>query len=192
MRLGVTTMLAAQPDIEIVGEAASGAEAIELCKQKRPDLVVVDLGLPDMSGIAVIRAIKCFSPETQFVVLTTYEGDEDIYQALAAGARAYVVKGLPHKIFIDAIRRAHAGTAYLPESVGSRLEERPSDSELSAQELRVMHLMTAGRSNREIGEKLGVKEATIKYHVSEILSKLGASDRTHAVVIAFQRGILHL
>jgi DNA-binding NarL/FixJ family response regulator len=192
MRLGVATALASQSGMTIVGEAATGAEAINLCKKERPNLVVLDLGLGDMSGVAVIRAVKLFSPATQFVVLTTYEGDEDIYQALAAGARAYVIKGLPHKMLVDAIRRVHSGADYLPGAVGIRLDRRTCDSDLSAQEVRVITLMSAGRSNREIGEVLGITEATIKYHVSEILAKLEANDRTHAVVIALQRGILHL
>jgi two-component system, NarL family, response regulator len=192
MRLGVTTALASEAGMAIVGEAANGADAINLCKKERPNVVVVDLGLGDMSGVAVIRAVKLFSPATQFVVLTTYEGDEDIYQALAAGALAYVIKGLPHKMLVDAIRRVHSGGDYLPGPVGIRLDKRACDSDLSAQELRVITLMSSGRNNREIGEVLGITEATIKYHVSEILAKLEANDRTHAVVIALQRGILHL
>ncbi|MDW5265496.1 MULTISPECIES: response regulator transcription factor [Acidobacteriaceae] len=192
MRLGVRTMLASHADMIVVGEVGTGTDAINLCKKERPNVVVVDLGLPDMSGVAVIRAVKLFSPTTQFVVLTTYEGDEDIYQALAAGARAYVIKGLPHKMLVDAIRRVHSGINYLPEPVGVRLDNRTTDSDLSAQEFKVISLMSTGRSNREIGEALGITEATIKYHVSEILAKLEANDRTHAVVIALQRGILHL
>jgi DNA-binding NarL/FixJ family response regulator len=192
MRLGIATVLASQADMIVTGEAATGCDAISVCKKERPDVVVIDLSLPDMSGVAVIRAVKLFAPTTQFVVLTTYEGDEDIYQALAAGARAYVIKGLPHQVLVNAIRRAYSGDEYLPDAVGIRLDNRTSDSDLSAQEVRVISLMLAGSSNREIGEALGVTEATIKYHVSEILGKLGANDRTHAVVIALRRGILHL
>jgi two-component system, NarL family, response regulator len=192
MRLGVATMLTSQPDITIVGEASSGSQAVALCRTRRPTVVLVDLSLPDMSGVEVIRAVKLFLPHTQFVVLTTYERDEDIYQALAAGARGYVIKGLPHKELIDAIRRAHSGSAFLPEAIERRLDARAASPVLSAQEIRILRLMAEGYSNREIGAELKVTEATIKYHVSEILPKLGANDRTHAVVIAIRRGILQL
>lgn len=191
MRLGIATMLASQPDISVVGEASSGSQAVQVCKAKRPTIVLVDLSLPDMSGVDVIRAVKLFLPDTHFVVLTTYERDEDIYQALAAGALGYVVKGLPHQVLIDAIRRAHSGSGYLSESVEERLTVRATSSMLSAQELRVLRLMKEGKSNREIGVDLGITESTIKFHVSEILVKLGAKDRTHAVVIAIRRGIVH-
>jgi len=192
MRLGVASILNAQGDMTVVAEAGSGEQAIELFRLHRPDVVVVDLGLPQMSGVAVIRALRLLNSEVKFVVLTTYEGDEDIYQALAAGAHAYVIKGLPHNVLVDAIRRVRCGTNFIPPGLMHKLDARRAQEELSAQELRVLKMISEGRSNRSVGDELGVTEATIKYHVSEILARLGAKDRTEAVVIALRRGLLHL
>jgi DNA-binding NarL/FixJ family response regulator len=192
MRLGVASIIAAQEDMTVVAEAGSGEQALELFRVHRPDVVVVDLGLPQMGGVAVIRALRLLNSEVKFVVLTTYEGDEDIYQALAAGAHAYVIKGLPHNVLVDAIRRVRRGANYVPPALMRKLDARSASEELSAQELRVLKMISEGRGNRNIGDELGVTEATIKYHVSEILARLGAKDRTEAVVIALRRGLLHL
>jgi len=192
MRLGVASIISAQQDMTVVAEAGSGEQAIELFRGHHPDVVVVDLGLPQMGGVAVIRALRLLSSEAKFVVLTTYEGDEDIYQALAAGAHAYVIKGQPHNMLVDAIRRVRRGTNYVPPALMHKLDARNALEELSAQELRVLKMISEGRSNRDIGAVLGVTEATVKYHVSEILARLGAKDRTEAVVIALRRGLLHL
>ena len=192
MRLGVASIIGAQEDMTVVAEAGSGEQALELFRVHRTDVVVVDLGLPQMGGVAVIRALRLLNSEVKFVVLTTYEGDEDIYQALAAGAHAYVIKGLPHNMLVDAIRRVRRGANYVPPALMHKLDARSASEKLSAQEIRVLKMISEGRSNRNIGDELGVTEATIKYHVSEILARLGAKDRTEAVVIAHRRGLLHL
>lgn len=192
MRLGVASIIGAQQNMTVVAEAGSGEEAITLFRTHRPNVVVVDLGLPKMSGVALIRALRLIDSEARFIVLTTYEGDEDIYQALAAGAHAYVIKAMPLNILVDAIRRVVYGDNYVPPQLKNKLNERNVSEELSAQQLRVLRLIFAGKNNREIGEDLGVTEATVKYHVSEILARLEARDRTEAVTIALRRGLLHM
>jgi len=192
MRLGVASMIGSQQDMVVVAESGSGEQALELYPVQHPDVVVVDLGLPKMGGVAVIRALRLLNSEVKIVVLTTYEGDEDIYQALAAGAHAYVIKGLPPNVLIDAIRRVRRGADYVPPALKHKLDAHNASEKLSAQELRVLKMISEGRGNRDIGDELGVTEATIKYHVSEILARLGANDRTEAVVIALRRGFLHL
>ena len=192
MRLGVASILNAQVNMTVVAEAGSGEEAIEMFRQHRPNVVVVDLGLPGISGVALIRALRLIDSEARFIVLTTYEGDEDIYQALAAGAHAYVIKAMPLSILVDAIRRVVYGANYVPPRLKNKLAERHDADGLSAQQLRVLRLISGGQNNREIGMELGVTEATVKYHVSEILSRLDARDRTDAVMIALRRGLLHM
>jgi DNA-binding NarL/FixJ family response regulator len=145
-----------------------------------------------MSGVDFIRAVITRHPEAKFVVLTTYEGDEDIHQALEAGARSYIIKGMPHDALVSALRRVHAGGRFLPPPVTRALASRMPDSELSAREREVLLLMVGGRSNREIAAALGITEATVKCHVSVILMRLNVNDRTQAVVSALQRGIVHL
>jgi DNA-binding NarL/FixJ family response regulator len=192
MRLGVASIIGAQEIMTVVAEAGSGEEALDLFRQLRPNVVVVDLGLPKMGGVALIRALRLINTEARFIVLTTYEGDEDIYQALAAGAHAYVIKAMPLSILVDAIRRVVYGANYVPPQLKSKLAGRNDADELSAQQLRVLRLISGGQNNREIGEELGVTEATVKYHVSEILARLDARDRTEAVMIALRRGLLHM
>ena len=192
MRLGVASILNAQVNMTVVAEAGSGEEAIEMFRQHRPNVVVVDLGLPGISGVALIRALRLIDSEARFIVLTTYEGDEDIYQALAAGAHAYVIKAMPLSILVDAIRRVVYGANYVPPRLKNKLAERHDADGLSAQQLRLLRLISGGQNNREIGMELGVTEATVKYHVSEILSRLDARDRTDAVMIALRRGLLHM
>ena len=192
MRLGVASIIGAQENMTVVAEAGSGEEAIELFRKFRPNVVVVDLGLPKMTGVALIRALRLIDTEARFIVLTTYEGDEDIYQALAAGAHAYVIKAMPLNILVDAIRRVVFGANYVPPQLKNKLAGRNDADDLSAQQLRVLRLISSGQNNREIGEELGVTEATVKYHVSEILARLDARDRTDAVMIALRRGLLHM
>jgi DNA-binding NarL/FixJ family response regulator len=192
MRLGVASIIGAQENMTVVAEAGSGEEALDLFRQLRPNVVVVDLGLPKMGGVALIRALRLINTEARFIVLTTYEGDEDIYQALAAGAHAYVIKAMPLNILVDAIRRVVYGANYVPPQLKNKLAGRNDADELSAQQLRVLRLISGGQNNREIGEELGVTEATVKYHVSEILGRLDARDRTEAVMIALRRGLLHI
>jgi DNA-binding NarL/FixJ family response regulator len=155
-------------------------------------VTLVDLRLPGMSGVAVIRTLIARHPDAKFVVLTTYEGDEDIHQALEAGARSYIIKGMPHEALVSALRRVKAGGRFLPPPVTRALASRMPDGELSAREKEVLSLMVGGKSNREIATDLGITEATVKCHVSVILMRLNVNDRTQAVVSALQRGLAHL
>jgi DNA-binding NarL/FixJ family response regulator len=152
----------------------------------------MDLRLPDVSGVEVIRTIRATSPEARFIVLTTYEGDEDIHQALQAGARGYIIKGLPHDLLADAIRRVHAGGRYLPQVIRDTLANRTPDSDLSPREREILERIAQGKSNREIAQELKLAEITVKMRVSAILERLDVNDRTEAVVTALQRGLLHL
>jgi DNA-binding NarL/FixJ family response regulator len=152
----------------------------------------MDLRLPGMSGVEAIRTIRRENPRARFVVLTTYEGDEDVHQALEAGAQGYLLKGMSPNTLVDALRRVHAGNRVLPPPVGRSIEARAPSSELSSREKEVLSLIAQGRSNREIAAALGITEGTVKCHVTMILSRLGVSDRTQAVVAAVQRGIVHI
>lgn len=192
MRVGIAAIIDARPDMQTVAQAGTGESAIELYEQHRPDITLMDLRLPGMSGVEAIRAIRMRHPEACFVVLTTYEGDEDIYQALEAGARAYIIKGMPHEALIDALRRVHAGGRFLPSPVSRALASRTPDSDLSAREREVLRLLARGESNKRIATLLGITEATVKCHVSVILMRLQVTDRTQAVVAALQRGLVHL
>jgi DNA-binding NarL/FixJ family response regulator len=192
MRVGIAAIIDACPDMSVVGQYATGEEAVSLHAVCAPDLVLMDLRLPGMSGVEAIRTIRMQAPEARFVVLTTYEGDEDIYQALDAGARGYLIKGMPHEALIDALRKVHAGRRFLPPPVTRALATRQPESELSPRERQVLELLVAGRSNREIAATLGIKEATVKSHVSVILMRLDVTDRTQAVLAALRRGLVHL
>lgn len=192
VRVGIVAIINARADMTVVAQAGHGEEAVELFEQHQPDLTLMDLRLPGMSGVEAIRAIRARHPKACFIVLTTYEGDEDIYQAIEAGARAYVIKGMPHEALIDALRRVYAGGRYLPPHVSRALASRTPDSDLSSREREVLGLLARGESNREIARHLGITEATVKCHVSVILMRLQAADRTQAVVTAIQRGLVHL
>jgi len=157
-----------------------------------PDITLMDLRLPGISGVETIRRIRSQSPKARFIVLTTYDGDEDIFQAMEAGAAGYLVKGMPQEMLVNAVKRVHAGGQYLPPPMSKVLASRMPDSSLSHREQEVLGLMAKGKSNREIANNLGITEATVKCHVSVILMRLNASDRTQAVVIALQRGLIHL
>jgi len=192
VRVGIVAIINARSDMTAIAQCGTGEEAIELFKQHQPDITLMDLRLPKMSGVEAIRAIRLRHPKACFVVLTTYEGDEDIYQALEAGARAYVIKGMPHEALIDALRRVHAGGRFLPPTVSRALASRTPDSDLSSREREVLSLLALGETNKEIAAHLGITEATVKCHVSVILMRLQVSDRTQAVVTALQRGLVHL
>jgi DNA-binding NarL/FixJ family response regulator len=192
VRFGLAAIIGLQPDMTVVAEAGSGEEACALCDRQAADVVLMDLRLPGLSGVEAIRAIRKAHPKLRFIVLTTYDGDEDIHRALEAGAQAYLLKGMSHNDLVNAIRKVHAGLKFIPASVSKSLAERPPHSELSARELEVLELIVKGRSNREIGEALGISEATVKWHINIILSRLNVSDRTQATVAALQRGIVHL
>jgi DNA-binding NarL/FixJ family response regulator len=192
VRFGLAAIIGLQPDMVVVAEAGSGDEACAICDSHAADVVLMDLRLPGLSGVEAIRAIRKSHPALRFIVVTTYDGDEDIHKALEAGAQAYILKGMSHNELVNAIRMVHSGLKYIPPSVSKSLAERPPHSELSARELEVLELIVRGRSNREIGEALGISEATVKWHVNIILSRLNVSDRTQATVAALQRGIVHL
>ncbi len=192
MRLGVAAIVNDQPDMAVVAQAGTGEQAVELHRVHRPHVTLMDLRLPGMSGVEAIRAIRRESPRSRFVVLTTYEGDEDVHQALEAGAQGYLIKGMSPETLLDALRRVHAGNRFLPPPVARRLESRAPYSELSAREREVLALIAKGRNNKEIAADLGITEGTVKCHVTMILNRLGVSDRTQAVVAALQRGIVHL
>jgi DNA-binding NarL/FixJ family response regulator len=192
VRFGLATIISLQPDMAVVGEAGSGEEALALCERRDADVVLMDLRLPGLSGVETIRAIRGIRPALRFIVLTTYDGDEDIHRALESGAQAYLLKATSHTEVTAAIRKVHSGSRVIPKAVSRTLAERPPQSELSARELEVLELIGGGLSNKEIGARLGITEATVKWHVNIILSRLNVSDRTQAVVAALQRGIMHL
>jgi DNA-binding NarL/FixJ family response regulator len=192
MRVGISALLASSKEMEVVAQAGSGEEAVKLHALHHPDITLMDLRLPGISGVDTIRCIRTQSPKARFIVLTTYEGDEDIYQAMEAGASGYLVKGMPQEMLVNAVKRVHAGGRYLPPPVSQALTSRTRDSNLSNREREVLALLANGKSNREIAGQLGITEATVKCHVSVILMRLNASDRTQAVVTALQRGLIHI
>jgi len=191
-RFGIAAIIQATPDMTVVAQAGSGEEAVELYDKHLPDIALMDLRLPGISGVEAIRTIVARHRQARCVVLTTYEGDEDIHQALQAGARSYIVKGMPHEALVNALRRVHSGGRFLPTPVSRTLSSRIPNSELSAREREVLSLIVQGRSNKEIASELGIAEATVKCHVGVILMRLNVSDRTQAVVTALRRGLAHL
>lgn len=195
VRTGLQGMLAGQSDLEVVGEASTGAEAVALSTQLGPDVILMDLRMPEMDGVAAIAEIKARQPETQILVLTTYDTDADILRAIEAGATGYVLKDAPREELFRAIRAAARGEAVLAPVVAARLmgQMRASAEEaLSLREIEVLSLVARGGSNKEIGRQLHISEATVKSHLVHIYTKLGVADRTAAVTTALQRGILRL
>jgi DNA-binding NarL/FixJ family response regulator len=192
MRVGIAAILNVQADMQVVAQAGTAADAVRLFTIERPDLTLMDLRLPDKSGVDAIRSIRAISPKARIVVLTTYEGDEDIHQALEAGAQGYLIKGMPHDALVKALYRVHAGHRFLPPVVSRALSSRMPGSHLSRREQEVLQLLFGGKSNRKIAEELAIKEATVKSHVSVILMRLNVSDRTQAVVEGLKRGLVHL
>jgi len=191
-REGVTAIINRRPDMKVVAEAGDGRQAVELFKQHNPDVILMDLRLPLMNGIDAIIAIRKTSPAARFIVLTTYDGDEDIYQALQAGAQAYLLKDVFRDDLIETIRAVHAGKRRIPPAVAAKLAERVGNPDLTSRELEVLELIARGKTNREIGALLDITEGTVKGHVNNILSKLGVAGRTEAATSALQRGIVHL
>jgi DNA-binding NarL/FixJ family response regulator len=192
MRMGIAAIIDAQPDMKVCAQAESGTEAVRLFRQQRPDVTLMDLRLPGMSGLDALRNIRHHDPAARCVVLTTYEGDEDIHQALQAGAAGYLIKAMSHDTLVDALRKVHSGTRFLPAPVAQSLAMRTPNSDLSPREREVLSLMVHGKSNKDIGAALKITEATVKCHVSVILERLGVTDRTQAVIAALQRGLEHL
>jgi DNA-binding NarL/FixJ family response regulator len=191
-RVGVKTILNTQPDMNVVAEAANGAQAVELHRQHRPDITLMDMRMPGTSGMEAVAAIRAEYPLARIIALSTYGGDEDIRRALDAGVRAYLTKDVLHDEMIRAIHAVHAGETYLPPSVRAALEASSLHASLSARELEVLALIVKGHGNKQIAYSLGIAEHTVKNHVKSILSKLDVEDRTQAATAAIQRGIIHL
>jgi two-component system NarL family response regulator len=177
--------------MNVIGEASDGKQAVALFRQHEPDITIMDLRLPVMTGVEAITEIRRDFPAARIIVLTTFDGDEDIYRALQAGARGYLLKDMSGDELMDAIRTVHAGRSRFPPAVAQRLADRVSGSDLTPRELDVLKLIVAGKSNKEIGRELSIAEATVKTHINSLLSKLGVSDRTQAATTALQRGIVH-
>ena len=192
VREGLASIIALQSDMEMAGAAESGAQGLALFRQVKPDVVLVDLRLPDMSGHELTRQILEHSPAARIIVLTSFEGDADIERALAAGARGYVVKGVARDELLGAIRAVHAGKKHIHGPVAEKLAEHMGSEKLSDREMQVLKEMAAGKRNKEIGAELSIAEDTVKMHVKNILEKLQVNDRTEAVTVALRRGILHL
>ncbi|NUR56564.1 MAG: response regulator transcription factor [Acidobacteria bacterium] len=192
VRMGLASIIALEPDMTVCAEASSGEQAQALFRSHRPDVTLMDLRLPGMNGGETIQAIRREFPDARFVMLSTYVCDEEIYGALQAGAMAYLVKSVQREELMRAIRKAAIGQRHIPPEVASRLADRVSRSELSGRELEVLRLLVSGRRNREIATALDITEGTVKLHVSSILGKLGVADRTEAVTVALQKGIVQL
>jgi DNA-binding NarL/FixJ family response regulator len=192
LREGIATLVASQSDMKLVAEASTGREALEQFRKHRPDLTLMDLQMPDMDGIEAMVAICSEFPEARIIVLTTYKGDIQILRALKAGARAYLLKGLLRKELLETIRAVHAGQKRIPPEVAAELAAHVIDDTLTSREIDVLRLIAGGNANKLIADRLSITEETVKGHVKSILSKLGASDRTHAVTIALKRGFIDL
>jgi two-component system NarL family response regulator len=192
VRVGLAAMIETQKDMTVVAKAENGGEAIALYEQHQPDVVVMDLRLPGMSGLEATVAIRERHPAARIVVLTTYDGDEDIYRALEAGAMAYLLKDSLHSELLDIIRRVHAGERYIPDTVAQRLAERFARVKLTPREIEILERIAKGMSNREIAAGLSIAEATVNVHVSNITTKLGVSNRTQVIIAAHKRGIIHI
>jgi DNA-binding NarL/FixJ family response regulator len=192
LREGIASLVASQSDMELVAEASTGREALEQFRHHRPDLTLMDLQMPDMDGIEAMVAIRDEFPEARIIVLTTYKGDVQVLRALKAGARAYLLKGLLRKELLETIRAVYAGQKRIPPEVAAVLADHAVDEALTAREIDVLRLIARGNANKLIGDQLSITEETVKGYVKNILSKLGARDRTHAVTVALTRGIIHL
>jgi DNA-binding NarL/FixJ family response regulator len=192
VRKGIASILASEPGFQLVGEAGGGREAVELYRELQPDVVLMDLRMPDMDGTEATRQIRKINPEARIIALTSYDGDQDIYRAIEAGVRGYILKEMAHTKVLDAIRTVHAGKRLMPQEVAERLSEYFPQVALTPREIEVLKYVARGMANKEIAHQLGTAAGTVKMHVQNILAKLGAADRTHAVTIALERGILHL
>jgi two-component system NarL family response regulator len=192
VRQGLVALLKVVDGLDVVGEAADGADAIAQFRKHQPDITLVDLRLPRMSGVDVIQRVRMETPGARFIVLTTYDGDEDIYRALKAGAKAYLLKGMTSEDLISTIRTVHEGKSHIPPAIAEKLAERMGAEELTPREFDVLEQIVHGKSNKEIATELDVSEATVKTHINSLLGKLGVTDRTQATTAAIQRGIVPL
>ena len=192
LREGISALVGNQPDMELVAEACNGREAVELFRTHRPDVTLMDLQMPEMSGIDALSAIRGEFPEARIIVLTTYTGDIQVMRAMKAGARAYLLKGLLRKELIETIRAVHAGQKRMASEIAAEIAEHATDDALTAREVDVLRLIAGGNANKEIASQLSITEETVKGYVKNILAKLGAKDRTHAVTIGLKRGVIDL
>ena len=192
VRKGIASILSNEGDMQLVGEAGNGREAVDLFRQHHPDVVLMDLRMPDMDGVQATQAIRKEYPEARIIALTTYAGDVQVQRALKAGARGYILKGRVHRELLEAVRAVHAGQKRIPAEVAAQLADHAGESGLSVREIDVLQLIAAGNANKEIAAQLAIAEETVKSHVTSILAKLDANDRTHAVTIGLKRGIIEL
>ncbi len=192
LREGLAAIINNQPDMLLVAQASNAQEAIQEYRKHRPDVTLMDLRLPDKSGIDAMIAVRAEFPEARVIMLTTFEGDVEIQRALEAGARGYMLKSMPPKELVEVIRQVHAGKKRIPAQLAAQLAEHLSDEDLTAREIEVLNQIAGGNRNRDIAEKLLITEETVKVHVKHIMDKLGANDRTQAVAIGVRRGIIEL
>lgn len=192
LREGIAAIVNSQEDMQIVAQAGTAREALQLFRQHKPDVTLMDLRMPDMSGIDAMSAILAEFPDARIVMLTTFEGDVEIQRSLAAGARGYLLKTMPPKELVEALRQVHAGRKRIPQEIAAQLAEHIADERLTEREIDVLRRVAGGNRNREIAELLTISEETVKVHVKHIMEKLGATDRTSAVAIAVRRGIIQL
>jgi DNA-binding NarL/FixJ family response regulator len=192
LREGIAALISTEEDMELIGEASNGREALDLFRESHPDVTLMDLHMPEMNGIDAIGAIRSEFPDARIIVLTTQPGDVQVFRALKAGARAYLSKSMLRKELLDTIRAVHAGQKRLSGDAAAEIAEHAADDALTPREIDVLRLVAVGNANKEIGALLSMTEVTVKSHVKNILSKLGANDRTHAVTIALKRGIIDL
>jgi DNA-binding NarL/FixJ family response regulator len=192
LREGLAAIINHQPDMSLIAQAATGQEALLQYRKHLPDVTLMDLRLPDQSGIDALKAIRAEFPDARIIMLTTFEGDVEIQRALQAGARGYMLKSMPPKDLLEVIRQVHSGKKRIPPQLATRLAEHMSDEDLTAREVEVLIQIAKGNRNRDIAEKLFIAEETVKVHVKHIMDKLGASDRTQAVSIGLRRGIIEL
>jgi two-component system, NarL family, response regulator len=192
LRKGIVALVNAEPDLKLVAEASNGKEAIDAFRSYRPDVTLMDLQMPEADGLEAIETIRREFPEARIIVLTTYSGDTRVLRALKVGARGYILKGYVHKELLDAIRAVHAGQKRIPPEIAAALADHATDDALTEREMDVLRLIATGNSNKQIADRLSIGEATVKSHVTNILSKLDANDRAHAVTIGLKRGIIEL
>jgi DNA-binding NarL/FixJ family response regulator len=192
LRKGIAALVNAEPDLKLVAEASNGKEAIDAFRSHHPDVTLMDLQMPEVDGLEAIEAIRREYPKARVIVLTTYSGDMQVLRALKAGARGYILKGHVHKELLDTIRAVHAGQKRIPPEIAAELADHATDDELTEREIDVLRLIASGNSNKLIADQLSIGEATVKSHVTNILSKLSANDRAHAVTIGLRRGIIDL
>ena len=189
---GLAAIINNQPDMALIAQASTAQEGIQLFRKHKPDVTLMDLRLPDKSGIDAMIAVRAEFPEARIIMLTTFEGDVEIQRALEAGARGYMLKSMPPKDLVEVIRQVHAGNKRIPPQLAAQLAEHLSDEDLTAREIEVLSQIAGGNRNRDIAEKLFITEETVKVHIKHIMEKLGASDRTQAVAIGLRRGIIEL